>query len=103
MTVVVRQWSERVYAAYVDLGDGRLTLVGTEDTRRSAYEFGLCVANDPREVENRCYNSIFASQPLAWHAKRERVSVRQSAGDSDGPTCANTPARLAPDRPGATR
>jgi len=72
--VVVRQWSERVFAGYAVIG-GRWMLVGTEETRRAAYDFALSVVNDPREVENRCYNSIFASQPLAWHAKRERTSV----------------------------
>lgn len=97
MTVVVRQWSDRVFAAYVDLGDGRLTLAGTEGTRRSAYEYGLSVVNDPREVENRCYNSLFTAR----RPRIERASVRQLAVESDGPTCANTPARLAPDTAGA--
>lgn len=101
--VIVRQWSDRLFAAYVDLGDGRLTLVGSEESRQAAYEFALSVLDDPREVQNRCYNSIFASQPLAWHVKRERTSVGELGNaNSDGPRCSTTPARLAPDTAGAT-
>lgn len=97
--VVVRQWSELVFAAYVDLGDGRLTLVGSEDSRRAAHDFALNVLDDPVEVGNRCYNSVFTARrrPL------ERLSVGQlGSTNNDGPTCVNTPARLAPDDAGAT-
>lgn len=71
--VIVRQWSDRLFAAYVDLGDGRLTLVGSEESRRAAYEFALSVLDDPREVENRCYNSLFTA--------RRRVLERVSVGE----------------------
>lgn len=95
--VVVRQWSDRVFAGYAEIG-GRWMLVGTEESRQAAYDFTLNVVNDPLEVRNRCYRSLFTARRRVL----ERVSVRQFEGESDGPTCVNTPARLAPDNAGAT-
>jgi hypothetical protein len=96
--VIVRQWSERVFAAYAHIG-GRLILVDTDDSRQAALNVALNVLNDPREVENRCYNSLFTAR----RRRIERVSVGEFGGESDGPGCLNTPARLAPESPGATR
>lgn len=95
--VVVRQWSDRVFAGYAVIG-GRWMLVGTEETRRAAYDFTLSVVNDPREVENRCYNSLFTAR----RRRIERVSVGQLGRESDEPRCSTTPARRAPDDAGAT-
>ncbi len=70
--VVVRQWSDRVFAGYAEIG-GRWMLVGTEESRQAAYDFTLNVVNDPLEVRNRCYNSLFTARRRVV----ERVSVGQ--------------------------
>ncbi len=96
--VVVRQWAERVFAGYVDLGDGRWTLVGTEESRQAAYDNALNVLNDPREVENRCYRSLFTARRRVL----ERASVGEWSEERGRPRNSTTPVRLAPEAPGAT-
>jgi len=96
---VIRQWGPATFAVYLDLGDRYPTFVGIESTTSLAEEFALSVMADPDECsKRRCSTTDFGAE--LGHS--EHLFVGQFEGESDGPECLNTPARLAPDNAGAT-
>lgn len=53
--VLVRPWSEKCYAAYLDLGARYPVFVGTADSEDEALEWGRVVlADEDGSLKNRC-------------------------------------------------
>jgi len=98
-SVQIRRWSDRVLAIYVDLGEKYPTFVGTECTPERAEIWAEFVLSDPDGCSKRRCGAKDSGRVLSLS---EHLSVRQLRGESDGPECLITPARLAPDTAGAT-
>jgi hypothetical protein len=94
--VLSRQWGPRTFAAYVDLGGRYPEFVAVEETEEEALETA-------RRALRKCSgNRLVSTDSGGASADLERLSGGQLKVESDEPTCVNTPARLAPEAPGAT-
>jgi hypothetical protein len=96
--VEVRQWSDRLFAAYlVEDGDRFGVFVGTAATRPAALRLGRAVLR--QRSENRCDTT--GSGGVSGHPNSLTMG-KLGLLNSDGPRSVTTPAHLPLTRPGAS-
>ena len=98
--VLIRQWGPGTYAVYLELGDRYPTFVGIEPTTEMAHAHAQSVIADPVECSKRRWCETTSD---GESGQSERVFGGEWSEQRDGPRNSTTPARLAPEPPGATQ